>query len=120
MRHLIRNLPWVGAGAVLAWIAIYVWGERAPLHPSSPVAAAADGPRVAPPPRSEPADADRAADPEPAAAVPGQAAEPAAAAPGQAAEIAAEAASDAAAGVAPPRSSGTNVVWFPPKELRAL
>ncbi len=60
MPHVIRNLLWAGAGALLAWVAIYVWGGGTAWDPKLRAASART-----PAARSEPgADAERPDDPD--------------------------------------------------------
>jgi len=47
MRYMIRNLLWAGAGALLAWVAIYWWGEGTQRHSSGPGVETSAGPRAA-------------------------------------------------------------------------
>jgi hypothetical protein len=44
MKNVIRNLLWAGAGAVLAWLGLHVWGEGAARAQADRVASATDPP----------------------------------------------------------------------------
>lgn len=111
MRYMIRNLIWAGAGAALAWVAIYGWGESR-WDPSGPVADAPAELRAAndraPAARSETgADAERPDDPEHLAAAPAPA------------EIVTDPAPvPASTDSAPAEPARPTVVWFAPKDAR--
>jgi hypothetical protein len=109
---MIRNLLWAGAGAVLAWVAIYGWGEGIQWDPSGPAvdtpaelrASNARGPAA----RSETgADAEQPDDPEHLAEAPAST------------EIVTEppAASTGSVSAEPARLT---VVWSPPKDSRPV
>ena len=114
MQHVIRNLIWAGAGAVVAWVSIYGWGESTRWDPSGPVADAPAELRAAsdraPAARSEPgADAERPDDPEHLAAAPAPA------------EIVTEPAPvPASTDSAPAEPARPTVVWFAPKDARPV
>lgn len=109
MRYVIRNLLWAGAGAVVAWGAMYFWGYGVPRNPSGPLAASIGAPRPAsagaPALHSEPdAGAQPPIDSEPAAA-------------GAAVEIVADPPPETAPVAVPAAPTRPAVVWFPPNDL---
>lgn len=110
MRYVIRNLIWAGAGAMLAWVAIYGWGESTRWDPSGPVVDTPADLRVvdARAARSEPAaDAERPADLEHVATV---------LAPTETVAEPAPASTDSA----PAEPARPTVDWFAPTDARAV
>jgi hypothetical protein len=108
---MIRNVLWAGAGALLAWAAIYAWGKGTQWDSSGPVVEASAEPRAAnaraPAARSEAgADAEQADDPEHLAA----------AAPTEIVTAPAPASTDSA----PAEPARLTVVWSPPKDSRPV
>jgi len=114
MRYMIRNLLWAGAGALLAWVAIYWWGEGTQRHSSGPGVETSAGPRAAnasaPAARSEAgADAEQPDDPEHLAAAP---------APTEI--VTAPAPLPVSTDSAPTEPAPLTVVWSPPKDSRPV
>jgi hypothetical protein len=113
--RMIRNLLWAGAGALLAWVAIYGWGEGTQWDPSGPVVGeTSTEPRAAnarvPAARSEAkADADQPDDSEHLAAPP---------APTEIVTAPVPAPTDSDSASAEP--ARLTVVWSPPKDSRPV
>ncbi len=114
MRDVIRNLLWTGAGAVLACVAIYGWGEGTPWDPSGRVVETSAELRAAnaraPAARSEAGpDAERPDDPERLASAPAPT------------EIVTEPAPvPASTDSAPAEPARPTVVWSAPKDGRPV
>jgi hypothetical protein len=109
---MIRNLLWAGAGAVLAWVAIYGWGEDTQWDASGAVVKTSAEPRAAnaraPAARSEAAaNAEQSDDPKYLAEAP---------APTEIVTAPVPASTDSA----PAESARLTVMWSPPKDSRPV